>query len=203
MPVFHLPGMSIRILYFVLASTARLLFKELDDQLENLLLKFGTNMNENQISIDFENWRRRYELVRHYVDQLNNNFGLILLINVIWIFSESTKVFFEFILGYTFLVLISFQFDLPYMISAASLIEFNLHPKHPGLTIAHAFFNSLNYENLKNMHSFNLKAISGLTICLLSFFVIWLRLLVILVPSFFIHLTVGVIQNISQFVHSK
>lgn len=181
--LLHLPGMSICVLFSILITTAQLLFKELDSKIEHLSPLPGNHSDENQLSLDVEDVMRFYELIRHYVDQVNNNFGLILLVNLIWILTESISTFFEVILGYTYIVLISLQFDFRGMMSDAWLLKLNLDPQLPGYSDFYDFFNSTNYEDLASTYLFELKVYFGVAVCTLRFISFWLRLLIILVPS--------------------
>lgn len=97
--LIRLPGMSITLLYFVLASTARFLFKDLEDRLLSYL--DGNNIDKNKLFLELEEWRCHYEMTRHLADQLNNNFRLILLVNLIFNFASSIRSFFEFVLGHS------------------------------------------------------------------------------------------------------
>ena len=65
-----------------MASTASLLFKELNQRMENLAEKFNkcSEIDDRQLSTDLYEWKRQYDLVFQLTNQIKHFFGPILFI---------------------------------------------------------------------------------------------------------------------------
>lgn len=194
--------MSIRVLFFILVAAGGLLFEELDYKLQYLLPLHDCDNDEvpsddSQLSLDIENWMRCYEMLRQYVEELNTNFGFIVLANLAWIFSESISAFFEGIFTYTFIVSISLQFNVWEMATNVLLLELNLNPHKYNFNVngtpdALEVLTSIpSYDALRRSTYYELGTYYGMAMILLKFIAIWLRLLLILVPSYRLHAAVS------------
>lgn len=184
-------GMCLCVLFYILSMTTDNLFKELDDQLECLLSTYDNiQADEHQLSTEIEKWMRRYESVRRYVDQINGIFGFILFMNLIGIFVQSASNFFDSLLLYTFIVLVSLKFDLCGMMKDTLLLRKGLDPSVSDTYDLNFPYDYTYFETLRDVYSFYRIAHPGLVMCLFKSFCIWLRLLIILVPSHRMHSTV-------------
>ena len=71
----------------VLTSTAKLLFKELNDRLHCL----SKCSDERKLKDELEQWRRHYHLTCRLVERINQCFSLILLVKLCHAFIQSTS----------------------------------------------------------------------------------------------------------------
>lgn len=189
-------GTSVTVLLFILVATGRLLFEELEKKLQHLLsVHDGVPYNENQLSLDVENWMRCYEMLRAFVDELNNNFGLIVLVHVTWIFAKSIMKFFEGVFIYAFIVTISLNFDLHGMLADVVFLEYNLNTELAFSDAGEIFQSNPSYGTLQRCARLERAAYYGLAMVSLELLSIWVSLLLILVPSY--RMQTAVIQNSS------
>lgn len=105
-----LPGISIRVLYFVLISTSCLICEEMSNKLGNIATKF---QQESQIDCGLlENWRYQYHLTSLMVDKISSIYDLIVLLNLHCLCSLSILYFCSAVLMYAFLVSITCRHDV-------------------------------------------------------------------------------------------
>ena len=73
---------GVRTTFIVLTSIASLLFDQLAEETEQMAEKLATSNEQVQteISIELEDWKNKYHLVSRFVEQINQCFGLFLLI---------------------------------------------------------------------------------------------------------------------------
>ena len=73
---------GVRTTFIVLASIASLLFDQLAKETEQMAEKLATSIHhvETEISIELEDWKDNYHLVCRFVEQINQCFGIFLLI---------------------------------------------------------------------------------------------------------------------------
>lgn len=84
--ISYVIAMTIQALFYILVSTAALLFKHLRKKLKTV----GSE-NSEQTSLRLDEWRKQYDLVCQLVDKINSCFGLILIITVCHCFVTSAK----------------------------------------------------------------------------------------------------------------
>lgn len=92
----YLLGMSIRVLYFVLASIIRLLFCELSLRVEDLISKSVT-LSKSELSEELEEIRYKYDQVCQLIENVHAAFSAQILINAVWIFYNSIFKLFTFL----------------------------------------------------------------------------------------------------------
>lgn len=82
--------LAIQTLFFVLVSTATLLFDELDDRISSSRIT----------SFRLNRWKGHYDLVCQFVGHINTTFGLILLIVLLNIIIDMTFYIYQFIYAF-------------------------------------------------------------------------------------------------------
>lgn len=85
---------AIQITYFVLISTASLLFKELEERLKSILeYSNPRKASHSELFRKMENWNQYYDLVCRLVEKINECFNPILFITIGYLFvTSSTSV---------------------------------------------------------------------------------------------------------------
>ena len=77
----RLAEIGVRITFFVMTSTAALLFEELDERVEKLAQKCANNSkNSSEITADLHQWKIHYDLVCRFTESINICFGPSLLL---------------------------------------------------------------------------------------------------------------------------
>ena len=87
----RLAEIGIRTIFIVLASTAALLFKELDERMEKIEKKSEADpdLDRLQQSTKLNEWRRHYDLICELVELINRCFGFSLLLITMHDFATS------------------------------------------------------------------------------------------------------------------
>lgn len=174
----YLPNMSIRILFFTLVTITKLFLIELCNEVKQIAV-----LPENLLAPSLEDWRRRHELVARLVEQINENFGAILFIDLTWIFLTSIITFSSIILSYAFMLTVSFQFDMNRMCSDIILLELNLDPNSLDYSTIYNFIHSTNRHILQEYCILDSMSYFSAIKSLIIFAMIWFRLLIILISS--------------------
>lgn len=172
-------GTSIRTFFFVATQTGILLFKEIDGEIKN---GFNIDSEEQKNESELERWRVCYNTVCRFIDHVNESFGLFLLLNIIWIFFTSLHTFCVMLLSYTFIVVISLRFNLKEMFLSVYLTEINFKSLKYGKYDA-----KYDFHVTQELHTFrHLEAgcYSTLFHSSLLFAIVWIRFLIILLPSY-------------------
>lgn len=174
-----LPTTTIQILFYILIETKKMLFKELQEQLQDIMAKSVHEDGREEITLELDDWRRRYETVCRFADEINNNFGFMLLTNLSWIFSKSIENFRETMFTYAFLVISVFVFDLDRTMKNFLYLKMN----EISMDLSdHEIF--LNPKYAKSLRMFvTQKEMFTLIPHILGFIQIWFRLLIIVIPA--------------------
>lgn len=182
-----IPSTSIRILFFIFVLITQLLFKELEEKLEDAIVpRSVVGIKRNQFSFDLDCWMRFYDMVCRLVDEINQFFGLTLLIDLTWIFSKSIATFCNIILSYGFLVTIALRYDLNRMYSDFNVLNFHYFLSSNSTTKNNNPVNSsiTNYFMLLwKSYSINSPTAFAMALNIITLVLLWLRLMVILIPS--------------------
>ena len=170
--------MTIPSLIFVLTSTAQQIYKELGKRAEALAAK-SSEMEEAELSAELENWRKGYELVCRFVDTINDNFGLLILFNLVWLFYNGTSKLYELLIIGQWLFSVYWRYDLKAM--SDKLSEMSLPP------LGHNI--SQHYKNIDYKHFLLIQSamdpilLAFYYFALLMFLQLLIRSLAITIPS--------------------
>lgn len=179
-----LSSTSIRTFFFVASRTAQLLFKEIENMIEDSLSRFKYDEKEYENECNFEICRRHYDTVCKFVDEVNEKFGSILLLNLVWIFYQSLCTFCEMLLSYAYIVIISLQFDLRQMFLSIFLVEFRFHDNYlKNGTVYHHFDDHSPTQALQLYMALEMSSYATILYSTSVLATIWTRLLVILAPA--------------------
>lgn len=178
------PGLSALFIFYILATTARLLLEKLDERMKDIVEKSNDgdpdgDDDELGLSVEFDEWRCQYELVSRWIDRLDSYFGFLILAELASFSLFSFYYFWKLLLTYV-AVAIHMQYDAFAVAAHAIEIErligrpllggFPLGDHH----ISNAmFFCKFHHEMLRNMSCFTAHQAIG-----------WLRLLIILISVY-------------------
>lgn len=184
MNLCSLPTTSIRVLFYFLIQIPLLLFEELENMLENIA-PLNLVEDKKQFSVELDRWLYLFDAVSRYVDELNNTFGLILLIDLSWIFAKSIITFCEMILSYGFIVFIPLRFDLKRMQSDFLILDLHFS-SISGITHTETLF-FLNrekyFKSIVMLFYLNTHAYHWIKLKIVFLVLLWYRFLIILIPS--------------------
>ena len=175
-----LPQLTIRGLFFILVSVARLLFQELGKRAEALAAK-SSKMEEAELSAKLENWRKCYEVVCRLVDAINDNFGLLISIYFILIFYNSIVKLFELLVRILYLFCTYWRYNMTEISGKWSKIYGRLQPNDHDVSndIPNKIWNYFIELHLLMEHETVLYYYRSMLLA----FQVWLRMLTISVVS--------------------
>lgn len=182
--VLKLPQITIGIVFFILASITSSLLDKLNDRgatLGRTLAENYQNTDANhQLGIQLDEWRRHVELINSLIDEINDDFGLVILINLCHFFIASITNFFEMITIYTFWVFIYLRYDLAAMEKTLwfPMMEKHLLPPELGDALFESFKNVVCYR-----HMYQLLVVMAVPNHLQNICSLWFRFLIILIAS--------------------
>lgn len=178
-----LPALSVVTLFYVLVSMARLLLEKLEERIGEIIVKSNSSDpgedDELGLSVELDEWRRQYELVSRWIDQLDSCFGFLILVQLISFASYSFFYFWKLLLTYSLLAIhVRYDVDvmaekaeeIEYLIGRPLLGDFPLGDQH---ILNAMFFCHLCSRLLPNMLSLTVNLMAS-----------WLRLLIILIPTY-------------------
>lgn len=96
---------------------------EIENTIEDTVSRAKHFRNQVEIKRKIETWRHRFDIANKFVDQINENFGLILLLNIAWIFYHSVCTFCDILIAYAFTMIVGLHFNLLQMFRAVILVE--------------------------------------------------------------------------------
>lgn len=179
-----LSATSIRTFFCVASKTSQLMLVEIEGMIEDSFFCLKHDEKEDEAKCRLEIIRRNYDTVYMFVDQVNEIFGPILLLNLAWIFYQSLCTFCEMLLSYAYIVIICLQFDLRQMLSSFFLVQLRSHGQY---SKAGRTFHDVAYNSPAGIFKLylDLEKSSYLTITYSAFVfaTLWSRLMVILVPA--------------------
>lgn len=175
---------------------ANFLFEELKWKVQDGFPRCG-NLNKEleHAEYELECLRRHFEIICNFVDKLNENFGLILLINLAWIFYTSLCTFSDMLISYAFIIIVSARFDLKQMSFDMRIVEMthgriSLHQTSAPYLVNDSHLTS-DFINL--CYTFQVNSLVSMVRSIFVFVTIWIRLLTIVVSSVRLRKQVNVI----------
>lgn len=179
-------GTSIRTLFFVITKTAKYFFKDIENTIEDSLCR-KLFKREHELKEKLEILRHRYDLACRFVDQVNDSFGLILLLNLSWFFYRSLSTFSELLVAYAYIVIMGLRFDFWNMSWAIKLIEMNYLNNKTGNSLKYGSSTVSLSTLLQRHYSLENSCYIIFFYSFLFFITIWSRFLIIVVPSINLH----------------
>ena len=179
-----LPEISIRWFFVVMILTATLIFNVLENRIEAIFqtLDRTNQVDRNELSCQLENWRHHYDLACQLVDQINDNFGYIILFNLTYGISVSIGEFFEFTAMYAFAVQIFARIDVNKMMEdfPTTLESLGIEPRDDAITLC--IFSS--FDMLSRSASVKQMGQIQMARNAKEIVLFWIRLLIILIPAY-------------------
>ena len=85
--ISQLAEIGVRTTFMVIASTAALLYEELDEEITNVSLETSdpetsSSYDHQRLSKNLDNWKAKYDLVCRFTEQINRCFGLAMLLTL-------------------------------------------------------------------------------------------------------------------------
>lgn len=168
--------------FVVVVSIVTLIFQEVNEKLGMVCNNFESRtLIGAQFSTDLEAWRSQSELVNRLVDQINECFGLVLLLNLGHHCASSINVFFEIVTLYTGVLLVILRYDLFNMVQ----ILFEASNDWNMMQFPDMRRNILASLEVASRYHYSFHSIGSVAAPMtsLNLFRIWIQLLIILVPS--------------------
>lgn len=181
--LFQFPQISIRILFFIVMTVSGFLFEELDQEIMEITATEGIT-EDFQLSSQLENWKYKYNLVCNLVGEIQNFFGLIIFINIIWVFIESIVSFHESVTIYAFFIFMR-RYDFPVVLRDLYLIEHSLHKlSESEIRYAQDYIYTYNCKGLLLQYYLVATTVFSRSYYMypMRLFRLWFRLLMILIP---------------------
>lgn len=185
--VIQLPQLTIRTLFFALVSTAWLLFDELHERITDIIThqpdKNIQPITASSLSLEVDNLKFYHCTVVDLLDKVNDCFGFILLIDLFSCFTFSIVYFYYSIMIYGYIVFVSFRHNLGVLQFKCLNIEAKL------VDFPHLFGpggNQIRGVIMAVAHLYNKQCsmISMFPAVIIAFAHVWLRLFILLVPSY-------------------